>query len=45
MVQVFSKMCIRDSRPAPSYEEQQSTTEILETGIKVVDLILSLIHI
>ena len=24
---------------APSYEEQQSTTEILETGIKVVDLI------
>ena len=26
-------------RPAPSYEEQQSTTEILETGIKVVDLL------
>ena len=26
-------------RPAPSYEEQQSATEILETGIKVVDLI------
>ncbi|MCQ2435650.1 MAG: F0F1 ATP synthase subunit beta [Clostridia bacterium] len=26
-------------RPAPSYEEQMSTTEILETGIKVVDLI------
>ena len=26
-------------RPAPSYEEQESTTEILETGIKVVDLI------
>ena len=26
-------------RPAPSYEEQDSTTEILETGIKVVDLI------
>ena len=26
-------------RPAPSFEEQQSTTEILETGIKVVDLI------
>ena len=26
-------------REAPSYEEQQSTTEILETGIKVVDLI------
>ncbi len=25
--------------PCPSYEEQQSTTEILETGIKVVDLI------
>lgn len=24
-------------RPAPSYEEQQSTTEILETGIKVVE--------
>ena len=26
-------------RPAPSYEEQASATEILETGIKVVDLI------
>nr|WP_297275894.1 F0F1 ATP synthase subunit beta [uncultured Agathobaculum sp.] len=26
-------------RPAPSYEEQESTTEILETGIKVIDLI------
>ena len=26
-------------RPAPSYDEQESTTEILETGIKVVDLI------
>ena len=26
-------------RPAPSYEEQKTATEILETGIKVVDLI------
>ena len=26
-------------RPAPSYDEQQPATEILETGIKVVDLI------
>ncbi len=26
-------------RHAPSYEEQESTTEILETGIKVIDLI------
>ena len=26
-------------RDAPSYDEQESTTEILETGIKVVDLI------
>ena len=26
-------------RPAPPYEEQESTTEMLETGIKVVDLI------
>ena len=26
-------------RPAPSYEEQESVTEILETGIKVIDLI------
>lgn len=26
-------------RAAPSYEDQQSTTEILETGIKVVDLV------
>ena len=32
-------------RQAPSYEEQMPATEILETGIKVVDLILSLIHI
>ncbi len=26
-------------RPAPSYADQSSTTEILETGIKVIDLI------
>ena len=26
-------------RPAPDFDEQESTTEILETGIKVVDLI------
>ena len=26
-------------RPAPTYDEQESTTEILETGIKVVELI------
>lgn len=26
-------------RPAPSFEEQEASTEILETGIKVVDLI------
>ena len=26
-------------RPAPDYDEQESATEILETGIKVVDLI------
>ena len=26
-------------RPAPAYDEQESVTEILETGIKVVDLI------
>ena len=30
-------------RPAPSFEDQTPATEILETGIKVVDL--SLIHI
>ena len=29
-------------RQAPSYEEQMPTTEILETGIKVVDLICPL---
>ena len=27
-------------RPPPSYEEQASATEILETGIKVIDLIM-----
>ena len=27
-------------RPAPSYEDQAATTELLETGIKVVDLIM-----
>ena len=26
-------------RPAPAYEEQETSTEILETGIKVIDLI------
>ena len=37
-------------RPAPSFEEQATSQEMLETGIKVVDLLcpyqkLSLIHI
>ncbi|MGD2167043.1 MAG: F0F1 ATP synthase subunit beta [Gammaproteobacteria bacterium] len=27
-------------RPAPSYEEQAATTELLETGVKVIDLIM-----
>lgn len=27
-------------RPAPSYEEQTSSSEILETGIKVIDLLV-----
>ncbi len=27
-------------RPAPSYEEQATSTELLETGIKVIDLIM-----
>ena len=27
-------------RPAPTYEEQAATTELLETGIKVIDLIM-----
>ncbi len=31
------RWCIH--RPAPSYSEQEGTTEILETGIKVIDLI------
>lgn len=26
-------------RPAPAYEEQAASNEVLETGIKVVDLI------
>jgi F-type H+-transporting ATPase subunit beta len=36
-VKTEEKWCIH--RQAPSYEEQQGATEILETGIKVVDLI------
>src|SRR5665811_1058074 len=31
-------MCIRDS-PAPAFDEQSTKVEILETGIKVVDLL------
>ncbi len=27
-------------RPAPTYEDQAATTEVLETGIKVIDLIM-----
>jgi F-type H+/Na+-transporting ATPase subunit beta len=27
-------------RPAPSYEEQSTSTELLETGVKVIDLIM-----
>ena len=34
-----AKECWPIHRDPPSYEEQQNTTEILETGIKVVDLI------
>ncbi len=30
---------LADPPPAPAYDEQESTTEIFETGIKVVDLI------
>ncbi len=26
-------------RPAPSYEDQSNSTELLETGVKVIDLI------
>src|SRR5665811_1959359 len=31
-------MCIRDS-PAPAFDEQSTKVEILETGIKVIDLL------
>ncbi|MFA6991757.1 MAG: F0F1 ATP synthase subunit beta [Candidatus Gracilibacteria bacterium] len=30
-------------RPAPSFEDQSTTTEILETGIKVIDLICPIV--
>jgi len=30
-------------RPAPSYEDQAATTELLETGIKVIDLIMPIV--
>ena len=30
-------------RPAPSYEEQAAATELLETGIKVIDLIMPIV--
>jgi F-type H+-transporting ATPase subunit beta len=30
-------------RPAPRYEDQAATTEILETGIKVIDLIMPIV--
>jgi F-type H+-transporting ATPase subunit beta len=30
-------------RPAPAYDEQASTTEILETGIKVIDLVMPIV--
>lgn len=32
-------------KEAPSFEEQSTSSEILVTGIKVIDLMLSLIHI
>ena len=37
--QVTTKERLPIHRPAPSFEEQEAATEILETGIKVVDLI------
>jgi F-type H+-transporting ATPase subunit beta len=30
-------------RPAPRYEDQAATTEVLETGIKVIDLIMPIV--
>ena len=36
---VQTEECWPIHRPAPDYDEQESATEILETGIKVVDLI------
>lgn len=36
-VEVKERMPIH--RPAPAYEEQETTTEIFETGIKVIDLL------
>ena len=32
-------------RDPPSFEDQSPVVEVLETGIKVIDLLLSLIHI
>ena len=37
---VKSKRLMPIHRPAPSYEEQAASLEILETGIKVIDLIM-----
>ena len=37
--EVNTKMTSPIHRPAPSFEEQETSTEIFETGIKVVDLI------
>jgi len=37
--QVVSEFSAPIHRPAPSFEEQETSTEIFETGIKVVDLI------
>ncbi len=39
MPQVKSKKKYPIHRPAPSFDEQSTETEVLETGIKVVDLI------
>lgn len=37
--EVKAKKRLPIHRPAPSFEEQETTTEIFETGIKVVDLL------
>jgi F-type H+-transporting ATPase subunit beta len=40
---IGEELCLPIHRAAPAYDEQASTSEVLETGIKVIDLVMPIV--